>query len=89
MKFLIIILAFICIEVYSQPAIKVCKTDSDSLWQDLKWSFPDIEKDEFSMRYTESDNVIVFHKNFACDLKDLEPLIQEKIRKRFGHTNNR
>lgn len=82
MKYIIIILALISFEVYSQTAIKVTKTDSDSLWQDFKWMYPDIKKDQYTVVVNLEENII-FYREFACFWENILPEAQDKIRKRL------
>jgi len=87
-KILIIILSLLCVEVYSQ-SFRVAKTDSDSLWQEFKWVYPEIVKEEYTVKYDGSDNTVIFYSRLWCSMEELREQTKTKIKNRIGHINDR
>ncbi len=86
MKYIFLIL-FFTVSVYSQIAIEVNKTDSDSLWQDFKYMYADINKDTYSVVVYPEEHII-FYREFACDWRDIPVEVLNKIRRRLKRTDN-
>lgn len=81
MKTILIILFFVSSTLCAQYATRITKTDSDSLWQELKEFDRDI-KDEFTLHYYEKDNLIVY-SGIAFPADNLPKALKRKIFKRI------
>lgn len=79
MKYLIAILFCTC--VYAQ-SVKVSVSDKDSLWQDFKFMYSEINKDNYWI--TLQGNKVIFYDEFACDVSDIDLMTLEKIKERVA-----